>query len=48
MLGFGYLTVSVCEFVLYGKNTGPLPLTLILLAIGFGGLFIYNKLKGVE
>ena len=45
-LGFAYWAVSVYEFVVYRKTSGALPFATLLLITGFGGLFIYNKIKG--
>ncbi len=45
-LGFANWAVSVYEFVAYRKASGALVLATFLFIIGFGGLFIYNKIKG--
>jgi hypothetical protein len=44
-LGFANLAVSVFEFVAYRKATGALVLATVLFIIGFGGLFINDRLK---
>jgi ABC-type Fe3+ transport system permease subunit len=42
-IGFANLAVSVFEFILYGKTSTALVLATLFLAVGFGGLFIYNR-----
>jgi hypothetical protein len=38
--------VSLFEFIAYQKASGALLLATFLFIIGFGGMFIYNKIKG--
>jgi hypothetical protein len=46
LLGIPHWVVSIIEFVFYQKTSGSLVLATFLLGIGFGGLFIYNQIKG--
>ncbi len=43
--GFAYLAVSVYEFIVYRRTSGALVMTVLILAFGFGALFIYNKIQ---
>ena len=48
ILGISHWVVSVIEFVFYQKTSGSLILATVLFIFGFGGLVIYNKIKGIR
>lgn len=48
ILGIPHWVVSVIEFVFYKKTSGSLILATVLFIFGFGGLVIYNKIKGIR
>ena len=44
--GIANWLVSLYEFIFYGKASTALVLAVMFFIIGFGGLFIYNKITG--
>jgi hypothetical protein len=45
LIGAAHRIVSLIEFFVDGKASGSLLLATFLLAVGFGGLFIYERVK---